>query len=201
MIQRPPPLDDWDLPTLREVEDVFMDATFRWWISGGHALELHTGRSWRSHGDLDVGVLRSEANEVFSWLANWDLWVAARSKLRVWRGEALEIHLDENNVWARENSESPWRFDLNISSGDEAEWTYRRDRRTRRAWHAAVLRTPDGLPYLAPELQLLFKSQNPRPKDDLDATQVIPLLDADQSAFLADHLDDDHPWKHQVSPG
>jgi len=103
-------------------------------------------------------------------------------------------------VWARENSESSWRFDLTISSGDDAEWVYRRDQKIRRSWDTAVLWTPSGLPYLAPEVQLLFKSKNPRPKDDLDARQVIPLLDADQRTFLSDHLEDDHPWRQQVTP-
>lgn len=197
----PPPFHDWDPPTPQEVGEVFMDAPFRWWICGGHALELHTGRSWRSHGDLDIGLLRAETDKVYSWLAEWDLWVAARGQLRPWQGEALEPHHGENNVWARENSESSWRFDLNLGSGDDAGWIYRRDQRTRRSWHAAVLRTPDGLPYLSPELQLLFKSKNPRPKDHLDARQVIPLLiDANQRAFLANYLDDDHPWRHQVPP-
>lgn len=200
MTPSPPPSDDWDPPTLQVAEDVFIDAPFQWWICGGHALELHTGRSWRSHQDLDIGVLRAEADKVYSWLANWDLWVAARGRLRPWRGEALERDHGENNVWARENPETPWRYDLNIGSGDDAGWIYRRDQMTRRAWNAAVLRTSADLPYLAPELQLLFKSKNPRPKDHLDARQVIPLLDADQRAFLADHLDDGHPWRNQLTP-
>ena len=34
---------------------LFAEAPFRWWISGGHALELHIGESWRSREDLDGG--------------------------------------------------------------------------------------------------------------------------------------------------
>lgn len=201
MTRVPPSRDDWDPLTPRAVEDVFVDAPFRWWVGGGVALELHVGRSWRSHDDLDIGVLRTEANEVYSWLTDWDLWVAARGELRPWQGQPLELHHGENNVWARENPKSSWRFDLTIGSGDETEWVYRPDQRIRRSWDRAVLWTPWGLPYLAPELQLLFKSRDPRPKDHLDARQVIPLLDPDQHTFLADHLDDDHPWRQQVAPG
>lgn len=197
MTQRPPPLDDWDPLTLKAVEEVFTDAPFRWWVSGGVALELHVGRSWRSQEDLDIGVVRTEADDVYSWLANWDLWVAAGGELRPWRGEPLELDRGENNVWARENSESSWRFDLTISSGNDTEWVYRRDQKIRRSWDRAVLWTPDGLPYLAPELQLLFKSRNSLPKDDLDARQVIPLLDAGQRTFLADHIGAGHPWRHR----
>ena len=41
----------------------------------------------------------------------------------------------------------------------------------------AVLLSEQGIPYLAPEIQLLFKSKNNRTKDDGDATEVIPALD------------------------
>ena len=195
MTQRsPPPLDDWNLLTLDAVEEVFTDAPFRWWVSGGLALELHVGRSWRSHEDLDIGVLGTEADKVYSWLANWDLWVAAGGTLRPWRGEALEPRQGENNVWASHYSSSSWRFDLAVSDGNDTEWVYRRDRKVRREWDAAVLRTGDGVPYLAPEIQLLFKSRKPRPKDDTDARQVIPMLDPSQRTFLLDQLDDGHQW-------
>jgi hypothetical protein len=42
------------------------EAPFRGWISGGHALELHIGESWRSHQELDVEVCKSQAAEAHS---------------------------------------------------------------------------------------------------------------------------------------
>ena len=57
------------------------------------------------------------------------------------------------------------------------------------------MRTSEGVPYLAPELQLLFKSKVPRPKDDIDAAEVIPALDVTQRTFLARRLEPDHPWQ------
>lgn len=43
----------------------------------------------------------------------------------------------------------------------------------------AVLRSAAGIPYLAPELQLLYKSKGLRPKDDVDAAEVIlSMLDS-----------------------
>ena len=40
---------------------------------------------------------------------------------------------------------------------------------SRKPWDEAVLTSADGVPYLAPELQLLFKSRDVREKDDVDA--------------------------------
>lgn len=201
MRKSPPALDDWNPLSFNAVQDVFTGAPFRWWVCGGVALELHVGRSWRSHDDLDIGILRAEADQVYSWLGDWDLWLAAHGKLRPWQGEPPQEKSGENNVWARDSPSSSWRFDVTLGSGDHGEWVSRRDETIRRGWPTTVLWTADALPYLAPEVQLLFKSKNPRPKDDVDAMQVIPMLDTQQHRFLTDHLDSDHSWRHLLIPG
>ena len=104
-------LGPWDPTTLADTVESFSPARFRWWISGGVALELHVGRSWRRHDGTDVGV-----------------------------------------------------------------------------------------PYLAPELQLLFKSTGRRPKDDFDAPQVIPELGPERRDRLARLLPVDHPWQVHPAP-
>ena len=63
----------------------------------------------------------------------------------------------------------------------------------------AVLRTADGVPYLAPELQLLYKSSNARAKDDVDAAEVIPSLDAGRQELLSRLLGPDHPWQRLLA--
>jgi hypothetical protein len=85
-------------------------------------------------------------------------------------------------------------LDIVVGEGDDDEWIYRRDPSVRRPWRDAVLRTGEGLSYLAPELQLLFKSGNPRPKDDEDLAEVLPHLDPSRRAALAELLPADHPW-------
>ncbi|MFC6285386.1 hypothetical protein ACFP3Q_05575 [Nocardioides sp. GCM10027113] len=80
----------------------------------------------------------------------------------------------------------------------DGEWTYRRDPRIRRA--VGELDGPasdQSRRVLAPEVQLLYKSKNPRPKDEAGLLAVLPHLDADQSSWLADALSlvsPDHPW-------
>ena len=61
------------------------------------------------------------------------------------------------------------------------------------------MRTEQGVPYLAPELQLLYKSKDIRPKDELDAAEVIPSLAADRRNRLHLLLREDHPWQGVVS--
>lgn len=189
------PLDRWEPWSVEQAGLLFADAPFRWWISGGHALELHTGESWRSHDDLDVGVCRSQAAEAYAWLDDWDLYLAAAGRLTPWDGRPLGAARSHNNVWARESEDCPWRFDLTVGSGIPREWVYRRDRSVTRPWNRAVLKSSSGVPYLAPDLQLLFKAKHTRPKDHVDAERVIPTLDGEARRFLADHLSPEHPWQ------
>jgi len=48
------------------------------------------------------------------------------------------------------------------------------------------------VPYLAPEVQLLFKNKSDRPKDEIDATTVIPELRPQRRTWLARRLPAEH---------
>lgn len=190
-----PSIDEWKPVSVGEAFCIFSEAPFRWWISGGNALDLHIGKSWRTHDDIDVGFVRSEAEIVYGWMKAWDLWIASGGALVRWRGEQLHVDEEQNNVWARKNDEQHWSIDLTVGDGDSRRWAYRRDSRLSRPWEEAVLHTDEGVPYLAPDLQLLFKSKDNRPKDDVDAAEVIPLLDERQRRFLNEALPFGHPWR------
>jgi len=86
-----------------------------------------------------------------------------------------------------------------VGSGTDDRWVYRRDETVTRSWHEAVLRSADGIPYLAPELQLLFKSKAPRAKDDVDAGHVVPRLEPARRRSLGALLPGDHPWQQLLA--
>jgi hypothetical protein len=192
-------LGPWAPLTVRQTIVLFDPASFRWWIGGGHALELFVGRSWRRHADMDVGVCRADAPALAGLLGGWDLHVAAGGRLTPWDGEALDASGQQNNVWCRRTPASAWSLDVTVGEGDERWWVYRRDPSLRLTWDDAVLRSADGVPYLAPDLQLLFKSTNVRPKDDEDARQVVPTLPAERRQRLRAWLPVDHPWSSLLS--
>jgi Aminoglycoside-2''-adenylyltransferase len=169
-----------------------------WWFTGGHALELHLGRSWREHDDIDVGICRSDAHRLRALSTIGELHIAAAGVLRPWSGEALIEGRHENNVWVRRH-DGAWALDITIGEGDRSTWTYRRDQTLRLPWDRVVLSTDEGLPYLAPALQLLFKSTDVRPKDQLDADIVIPTLDDWSLALLDVRLTRGHPWLSMVA--
>lgn len=192
-------LGPWEPLGLESVVEIFASAPFRWWVSGGRALDLHLGRTWRDHEDTDVGVLRGDLGAVHRVLSHWDLHVAAAGQLTRWRGEPLDVTQDQNNVWCRLTTGGPWVLDLTIGEGSEASWIYRRDPSVQVPWGMAVLRTADGVPYLAPELQLLYKSKGLRSKDEVDAAEVIPNLNARQRCLLSRLLASNHPWQRRLA--
>lgn len=46
---------------------------------------------------------------------------------------------------------------------------------------------------------MLYKSRDPRAKDEVDAVEVIPSLDARQRALLSRLLEPDHPWRRLLA--
>ena len=195
-----PALGPWEPLTVADTLATFAAARFRWWISGGRALELHLGRSWREHDDTDVGIARRDVTELQSVLVGWDIHIASAGRLEPWSGQALSGERHQNNLWCRRHPGEPWVLDVTIGEGDSVAWAYRRDPRIRIPWADAVPTTAAGVPYLAPELQLLFKSTGRRPKDDLDAEHVIPALEPERRDRLARLLPVDHPWQLQLAP-
>lgn len=190
----------WDALTLDEAVELFEPAPLRWWVTGGHALEMHLERSWRDHEDTDVSFVRAEAGALRSHLAPWDIWLAADGVLSPWSGAPLDRALHHNNLWCRRSS-GAWGLDLTVSDGDASSWIFRRDHTLRLPWDRAVLRSEAGVPYLAPELQMLFESRDLRPKDELDAAEVLPALDTERARFLAARLTADHPWQAMMIHG
>ena len=92
---------------------------------------------------------------------------------------------------------APWALQTMFATIDADDWVYRRAPGVRVPLTVATRRTADGVPYLAPELALLFKAPNPRPKDEADFDAVRPLLDAEAKDRLARALSvahPEHPW-------
>jgi hypothetical protein len=89
---------------------------------------------------------------------------------------------------------------------DEAEggdWISWRNSGVRRAIERIGERSEAGIPYLAPEIQLFYKADRPRPKDEEDFAAALPLLDPAQRQWLTDAITTAYgtrPWTPSLSP-
>jgi hypothetical protein len=105
-----------------------------------------------------------------------------------------------NSLWCRPAGEAEWLLEFLLDDAIEDEWVFRRQPDIRRRLSTIVRRTDAGLPYLAPEIQLLYKSRNPRPRDESDFRLIAPRLDGDARAWLNDALartDPGHAWNRE----
>jgi hypothetical protein len=174
-------------------------AAMPWWIAGGWAIDLFLGRKTRDHGDCDIAIRRSDQPALAEALAGWDIRVAADGALTPWTaGDWLEGG-SRHQFWARPDSCGEWTLEVLLEEGDERRWRYRRDTGVTLAWHRFGRRTADGVPFVAPEVALLYKARRPdEPKNAADFEATLPKLDLEQKAWLASVLDrahPDHPWR------
>jgi hypothetical protein len=196
--------------TCEQMASLLADAPFPWWICGGQAIDLFLGYATRVHADVEVGVLRRDQTALYAWLEDFEVHAASAGTLRELRGDDRGHGIDAplHGLWCRPRGREPWAFEVLLNEGTRDEWVFRRDPRIRRPLAQAVGRTigrtQDHIPYLEPELQLLFKAKAPRPKDDLDFAAALPALAPEQRRWLADALDTvhpTHPWSQRLEPG
>lgn len=178
--------------------DVFFECGFPWWIGGGWAVEAAGGHS-RLHEDTDVLVLRRDLDRVRTYLAEYHLWQADSGWIAPLplRGRLRD---DTSQLWLRRNAHSPWELDLLLTPTDGDDWLYKRDARIRRPLNSIGFLADDGIPYLRPEIVLLFKAKLLREKDQADFDSLLPHLSAASREFLAGALIATlprHPWLAQ----
>jgi hypothetical protein len=154
-----------------------------WWVAGGWALDLFVGRQSRAHKDLDIGILRRDALEVLSALSCWEFFEAKDGLLSRLR-EGDTPGADVNSLWCRPANETDWTFELMLDDSEEDRWVFRRDPSIRRPLSLAIQRDPRAIPFLAPEIQLLYKARTVRAEDQADFDLVGPLLDSDARKWL-----------------
>ncbi len=186
----------WDHVPLDELVRILDGLTVPWWIAGGYAIDAFAGSGRREHDDIDFSAFHADHLAVQAHLADWELQYAdPPGSLQPWpRGHTLPVHV--HDIWARKDVGDDWRFQLMLNPGGPDELVFRHDHRV----HASLERATwmhEGVRYLAPEWQLLFKSGTPRPKDEQDFADCLPLLTSDQKTWLSNALTSqqpDHPW-------
>jgi GrpB-like predicted nucleotidyltransferase (UPF0157 family) len=182
----------------RELKEV----PFPWYICGGWALDLFLGDVNRVHHDVDVVVSREAQLDLQRHLTGrgWTLITPFEKRLEPWPLH-MKLELPRHQVHAHREDEF---IDFLLTEMDDV-WKYRREPSVIRSLERTSLRSDSGIPYLAPDLVLLFKSRNTssqeRLKDQSDFEKVLPHLEPERRAWLHWALvatSPDHPWIKQL---
>jgi hypothetical protein len=131
----------------------------------------------------------------------WRFVTPLKGKLEAWPPH-MRLELPRHQAHAHREGQF---IDFLLTDLTAEIWYYRRNPTIIRRMEQAVMRTSEGIPYLAPELVLLFKSKNTgsreRAKDQADYENVYPHMVPEARAWLRWALiasDPAHPWIEQL---
>jgi Aminoglycoside-2''-adenylyltransferase len=193
----------------QDVARFFAPLSVPWWIAGGWAIDLFLGRQTREHEDIDVQILRRDQQAVRALFGSWDMQAALPPPrdeswpFRPWRLDE-ELDADTHDVWCRPTPTQPWALQLMLADAHDDSWRFRRAPTIERPVATIGCVTGEGIPYLAPEIQLLYKAKNLRPKDEVDFALALPALDQERRRWLRDALAEAHPhhaWLKRLTLG
>jgi len=188
---------NWVPLSVQEVFRLFSSFKIPWWIAGGWALDLFLGKQTREHLDIDILILRKDQLYLQKKLENWILFRTQSPDLDFWKKNEF-LQSPVNSIWVKDKIDSPFRFEIMLMDTERNEWIYRRDKRIRGKIRELGLRTKDGIPYLKPEIQLLYKGgRNFREKDLQDFLTVKSSLDKKQKDWLVNALNMQFPDVHR----
>jgi hypothetical protein len=164
-------------------------------FAGGWAIDLFLGSVNRPHKDVDLAIFREHQLDLQSFLPDWRIFVPRSGKLEPWQqGEYLR--LPDHNLWlyAPGNTgagsvEVQPDLEVLFSERDAANWIYRRNPLITRPLIQACRTTQDGMPYLAPEIVLLYKARDTRGGDQADFNAALGSLSVEQRLWLREALE------------
>jgi hypothetical protein len=182
---------------------VFADFPWPWFVAGGWAIDLFVGAVTREHEDVEVAILRDDQGEVHRFLSAWtldrldDRHEVGASVWVPWNADE-RIESPDFQAQARRSGVNPLVIDLFFVDAPHGSWRFRRDPRITRpvaeiGAHAEI----GGIPFIVPEIELLYKAKYHRPKDEHDFERALPCLDAPQRLWLREALRvnrPDDPW-------
>ena len=188
------PRETWAAWSPEEAATRLASVRAPWCVAAGWGLDLFLGETRREHADLEIAVPRDRFPEVESALDGLELFVAGFGDHRVRPLASARALLPETHqTWVREPDTHLWRMDVFREPHEGDMWVCRRDDSIRMPYARLIERTRDGLPYMRPEVVLLFKAKHSRPKDDADFAAALPRLEPSRRRWLRDALDLVHP--------
>ncbi|WP_235916217.1 hypothetical protein [Antrihabitans cavernicola] len=159
-------------------------------MAAGWALHLFSDSAAREHADTEIAIPAEGFNEIMDALPDFEWDVVGDG--RIWPfPEQRAIHFQ---TWLREPATGIYRLDVFREPSIDEHWVCRRDATITLPYRELILHSSNGIPYVIPEVALLFKAKHLRPKDAADFYNVLPAMDQARRSRL-------HSWLSKVHPG
>lgn len=193
---------------LPEASDLFQRIMDRysgfWCVAGGWAIDLYLNRKTREHEDFEVVVLREDwpaMDRHFRAFGARKIFSGKPPKFVPWNGQAIEPEVIQLRLEPLETPAGFVDFDLLLTPSEDSQWICRRDENTRLPLQKVRGISKEGIPFLAPEIVLLFKAKRVEDKDEHDFLNVFPSLEPEARRWLRGKLEElypGHSWLTQL---
>jgi hypothetical protein len=163
-----------DFAAVSAVCSLLSGLTVPYLVAGGWAIDLAVGRVTRDHADVDVMLLDRDRHALWDDLPEDEVQITGRDK------EPRRLTLHSQNLLLP--------AEVFLAEADGTFWVHRRGAYRVQRPLADITRHRDGIPFLAPEVVLLFKVRSKADKDQHDVKTALPVLDAGQRTWLQETL-------------
>jgi len=162
------------------ITTVMSDFNKDWFFAGGWAIDLFLGKETRVHHDIEIGIFREDQIELKDFLSNreWEFKKVLKGEFTPWNNEYLELPVHEIHAI---NNAKKFELEILLNESDAGNWRFRRDLRISYPLRSVLSYSETGLPYLAPEIVLLYKVKNTREKDHKVALLAIKCQIVEQN--------------------
>ena len=212
---------------LNSAVQVLKDMNAQWCFCGGWALDLYMGKETRPHKDLDIMIFKKDLQESIKYMKScgWRVEAPTRQGFMPVNEENFE-EFEYDNLWCmnesypmdylkvdeqgscnfyqyeREIQENVDFIEILLNICEDGCFVYRRNPAIRLDVKKAFY-DYEGLPYLAPEIVLLYKSKYLSEDNQSDFEVATSRMTDDQREWLKDSLTleygSDHPWVEALS--
>ncbi|WP_102275539.1 nucleotidyltransferase domain-containing protein [Cytobacillus massiliigabonensis] len=176
------------------INSVMSNFNKKWFFAGGWAIDLFLGIETRDHHDLEIGIFREDQMKLKEFLSPWEFKKVCKGEFTPWDNEYIKLPLHEIHAINHANN---YELEILLNESDAENWKFRRDVRISYPIQSVIRFSETGLPYLAPEIVLLYKIKNTREKDHKDFLSVKDFLKSKQKNWLRQAIkihEPKHDW-------
>ncbi|MBY0121616.1 nucleotidyltransferase domain-containing protein [Bacillus sp. S/N-304-OC-R1] len=166
----------------------------KWFFAGGWAIDLFIDKQTREHNDIEFAIFRKDQLYLKDYLKEWEFQKVIKGKFHIWENEYLGLPIHEIHASNMLNGD---KIEILLNETKENDWIYRRDLRISYPLNSICSITKTGIPYLNPEIVLLYKAKNTREKDHQDFITIKDYLDDEKKKWLRNALEihePEHMW-------
>jgi hypothetical protein len=191
-------------------------------ICGGHAIDLFLGKKMRPHKDLDAVVYWEDRDQIIQYMINsgWDVYEPCGTDYLHKINNIYNQKRIKSNIWCVKPENSHYKFtekekdmfsvefdnleqmeldyiEILFNSRKNNEFIYARNHDIRIKMDEAILMS-GNIPFLAPEVVLLYKSKYPFVQENqLDFENTIHKMNVDQLKWFKTSLENEYTKEHE----